>query len=151
LVFQCKIEVTNSVTNMLYFKWMWSCSSCGTRRVNLVTNHVISHEWWKDREVITTNGTYPWSFVTQIFHKISGNRNSYKSQVRDNVLRRWPYTIASSEERHNNIHKQISNEIKHYSLCKHVIRRNKTKWDNELYEEIVIDLYYYNMNCNIVL
>jgi hypothetical protein len=22
----------------------------------------------KDREVFTTNGTYPWSFVTQIFH-----------------------------------------------------------------------------------
>jgi hypothetical protein len=32
------------------------CSTSGTRRVNLVTNLVISHEW----------GTYPWSFVTQI-------------------------------------------------------------------------------------
>jgi hypothetical protein len=40
----------------------------GTRRVNLVTNPVISHEWWKDREVVTTSGTYPWSFVKQIFH-----------------------------------------------------------------------------------
>jgi hypothetical protein len=29
---------------------------------------VISHEWGKDREVFTTSGTYPWSFVTQIFH-----------------------------------------------------------------------------------
>jgi hypothetical protein len=44
-----------------------SCSS-DTRRVNLITNPVISHEQGKDRKVSTTNGTYPWSFVTQIFH-----------------------------------------------------------------------------------
>ena len=34
------------------------CSTSGTRRVNLVINPVISHEC----------ETYPWSFVTQIFH-----------------------------------------------------------------------------------
>jgi hypothetical protein len=45
-----------------------SCSTSGTRRVNLVTNPVISREWGQDREVFTTGGTYPWSFVTQIFH-----------------------------------------------------------------------------------
>ena len=45
-----------------------SCSTSGTRRVNLVTNPVISRECGKDREVFTTSGTYPWSFVTQIFH-----------------------------------------------------------------------------------
>ena len=39
----------------------------GIRRVNLATNQVISHEWGKE-SVLTTNGTYPWSFVTQIFH-----------------------------------------------------------------------------------
>jgi hypothetical protein len=38
-----------------------SCSTSGTRRVNLVTNPVISREWGKDREVFTTSGTYPWS------------------------------------------------------------------------------------------
>ena len=43
-------------------------STSGTRRVNLVTNPVISHERGKDQEVLTTSGTYPWSFVTQIFH-----------------------------------------------------------------------------------
>jgi hypothetical protein len=51
-----------------------SCSTCGTRRVNLVTNPVINH--WvcgKDREVFTTSGIYTWSFVTQIFH--SGQRS----------------------------------------------------------------------------
>ena len=45
-----------------------SCSTSGTRRVNLVTNPVISREWGKDLEVFTTSGTYPWSFVTHIFH-----------------------------------------------------------------------------------
>jgi hypothetical protein len=45
-----------------------SCSTSGTRRVNLVTNPVISHERGKEREVFTTSGTYQWSFVTQIFH-----------------------------------------------------------------------------------
>ena len=44
-----------------------SCSTGDTRRVYLVTNPFISHEWGKDREVFTTGGTYPWSFVTQIF------------------------------------------------------------------------------------
>ena len=44
------------------------CSTSDTRRVNLVTNPVIRHEQGKDREVLTTSGTYPWSFATQIFH-----------------------------------------------------------------------------------
>jgi hypothetical protein len=43
-----------------------SCSTSGIRRVNLVTNPVIFHEWGKDQEVIMTSGTYMWSFVTQI-------------------------------------------------------------------------------------
>jgi hypothetical protein len=38
-----------------------------TRRVTLVTNTVISHEWWNDRVLLTTSGTYPWPFVTEIF------------------------------------------------------------------------------------
>ena len=45
-----------------------SCSTSGTRCVNLVTNPMINREWGKDREVFTTSGTYSWSFVTQIFH-----------------------------------------------------------------------------------
>ena len=45
-----------------------SCSTSGTCHVNLITNPVISHEWGKDWKVLTTSGTYPWSFVTQIFH-----------------------------------------------------------------------------------
>jgi len=45
-----------------------SCYTSGTRRANLVANPVISHEWGKDREVFTPNGTYPLLFVTHIFH-----------------------------------------------------------------------------------
>jgi hypothetical protein len=45
-----------------------SCYTSDTGRVNLVTSPVISHERGKDWEVFTTSGTYPWSFVTQIFH-----------------------------------------------------------------------------------
>jgi hypothetical protein len=39
-----------------------SGSTCGARRATLVT----SHELGKGAIVITTNRTYPWSFVTQI-------------------------------------------------------------------------------------
>jgi hypothetical protein len=43
-----------------------SCSNSGTHRVNLATIPVINEE--EDRKVITTSGTYPWLFMTQIFH-----------------------------------------------------------------------------------
>ena len=59
-----------------------SCSTSCTRRVNLVTNPVISHDWGKNREVFTTSGTYPWSFITQIFHSSQpshgGDRKIFK-------------------------------------------------------------------------
>jgi hypothetical protein len=35
--------------------------------LTLVTNPVISQERGQEKIVITTNGTYLWSFVTQIF------------------------------------------------------------------------------------
>jgi hypothetical protein len=54
-----------------------SCSSSGTRSVNLVTNPVISHEWGKDRKVFSTGGTYLWSFVIQIFH--NGQPSHFRS------------------------------------------------------------------------
>ena len=47
-----------------------SCSTSGTRRVNLVTNSVINHEWGKDREVFTTSETYPRLFARQTFHML---------------------------------------------------------------------------------
>jgi hypothetical protein len=47
-----------------------ACSTYGTRRVTLVANPVISHEWGKNRIVITTHGTYPWPLV---IHMLSRN------------------------------------------------------------------------------
>ena len=44
-----------------------SCSTGGICRVTLVANPVISHELGKDRDVVTTSGTYPWSYVILIF------------------------------------------------------------------------------------
>ena len=41
--------------------------SSGICQVTLVTNPVISHQRGKDREVVTTSGTYLWSFVFQVF------------------------------------------------------------------------------------
>ena len=52
-----------------------SCSTSGTRHVNLVTNPVISHEWGKDREVFTTSGTY------HLWHRYSIAVNQVKSVV----------------------------------------------------------------------
>jgi hypothetical protein len=62
-----------------------SCSTSETRRVNLVTNPVISLEWGNDREVLATSGTYPWSFVTQIFHNgqpsHGGDRKTFEVMI----------------------------------------------------------------------
>jgi hypothetical protein len=55
-----------------------------TRRVNLVTNPVISHKRGKDREVLTTSGTYPCSFVTQIFY--SGSHEYYHVHADDGFV-----------------------------------------------------------------
>jgi hypothetical protein len=41
-----------------------SCSTSGTRRVNLVSNPVISHKWGKNREMFTTSDTLKWLSVT---------------------------------------------------------------------------------------
>ena len=58
-----------------------SCSTSDTHRVNLVTNPVISHERGKDREVFTASGTYPSSFVTQIFHSGQPNRGGERKTL----------------------------------------------------------------------
>ena len=68
-----------------------SCSASDTRRVNLVTNPVISHERGKDREVFTRSGIYPWSFVTQIFH------NGQPSRGGDVKLSKWCLQLNQEE------------------------------------------------------
>jgi hypothetical protein len=47
------------------------------RRVNLVTNPVISQERGNDREVLTTSGTHQCSFATQIFHSGQPNQDYF--------------------------------------------------------------------------
>jgi hypothetical protein len=48
-----------------------SCSTSGTRRVNLDTNPLISHEWGKDRDVFTTtSGTWKGGGFGLEFHYI---------------------------------------------------------------------------------
>jgi hypothetical protein len=67
-----------------------SCSTSDTRRVTLVTNQVICHEWGNDWIVKTTNGTYLWLFVTQIFHKCKMCKNKmfgYKTFLKKNKTR----------------------------------------------------------------
>ena len=44
-----------------------SGSTYDIHRVTLITSTVVSHKWGKDQIMITTSGTYPWLFVTQIF------------------------------------------------------------------------------------
>jgi len=51
-----------------------SCATSDTRRFDLVTKPVISHERGKDRVLFGTNGTYPLSFVTQICHSCQPSR-----------------------------------------------------------------------------
>ena len=75
-----KGKSTNGQTT-IYRKGSSSCSTSDTRRVNLVTNRVISHEREKDREVFTTSGTYSckvslWIFNAS-FNNISVNGEFY--------------------------------------------------------------------------
>ena len=84
------------------------CSSrftSGTRRVNLITKPVISHEWGKDREVFTRSGTYPWFFVRQIFHNgqssHGGDRNTFEVMTYTTWLwHRWKFCIYPNKEIH---------------------------------------------------
>ena len=66
-----KIEYELKCSGRVSSSW----STSGTRRVNLVTNPVISHEWGKDREVFTRSGTY------HLWHRYSIAVNQVKSVV----------------------------------------------------------------------
>jgi hypothetical protein len=65
-----------------------SCSTSDTRRVNLVKNPLISHQRGKDREVFTTSGTYPWSFMTQIFHSGHTSRGGDRKTLFNKIKKR---------------------------------------------------------------
>jgi hypothetical protein len=64
-----------------------SCSICTTRCVTLATNPVIRHECGKNLFVITTNGTYPWSFVTYISAcRCAWNASTYKRKIHNEKI-----------------------------------------------------------------
>jgi hypothetical protein len=83
-----------------------SSSTSDTRRVNLVTNPMISHEREKDREVFTTSGTYPWSFVTQIFHNCQPYQRCelesrrWRTNTKQNVSSRYNSNTVTFVYRH---------------------------------------------------
>ena len=52
-----EVPLKTGVNSRVYRSW----STSGTRRVDIVTNPIISHEWAKDRDVLTISGTYRWS------------------------------------------------------------------------------------------
>jgi len=68
-----------------------SWSTYGTHRANLVIMPMISHQWGKDRIVITTNGTHPWSFVTQIL------RSGQPSHGGDRKTVEWRIQLSHME------------------------------------------------------
>jgi hypothetical protein len=67
-----------------------SCSTSGTRRVNLVTNPEISPDWGEDLEVFMTSGTYLWSFVTQILSPAPSLQEKKNVQICKNILQVEP-------------------------------------------------------------
>jgi hypothetical protein len=58
---------------------------------------VISHARGKDWEMLTTSGTYPWSFVTHtcIFHNSQpshgGDRKTFEVMTSTIVICKWEY------------------------------------------------------------
>ena len=58
----------SSNTNLLKTRVIISCSSSGTRRVNLATHPVISHERGKDRNVLRKVEDIRGHVLLNIFH-----------------------------------------------------------------------------------
>jgi hypothetical protein len=77
-----------------------SCSTIGTRRITLVTNPVVIHEWGYGLIVITINRTYTWSFVTQIPQRLTKSWCQSWSKFCKILWRLW--TIKHK----NNVHWQ---------------------------------------------
>ena len=68
-----------------------SCSTSGTRRVNLVANPVISHEWGKDQEVFTTNVNYGTKFNVYITMMIHATSNCTTFMIIDLFPQMYPH------------------------------------------------------------
>jgi hypothetical protein len=62
-----RLNYRNHVKNRGWTHMLQTSQQCLFHMWQHATNLVTSHEWRKNRIVITTNGTYSRSFVTQIF------------------------------------------------------------------------------------
>ena len=71
------------------------CSICAVHRVILVTSPMIKHEWRNDRKVITTNGSYMWSFVTQIFDNCSPGHDGDSTTFFKSYIQYWRVVLIS--------------------------------------------------------
>ena len=99
-----------------------SCSTSDTRLINIVTNPVISHERGQDWELLTTSGTYPWSFVTQIFHNGQPGRGADRKTFESddfNLTKRNPWfssilvssnSLSRKPDRNHNLWNIVSTE-----------------------------------------
>jgi len=82
-----------------------SCSTSGTRRVNLVTNPVISHEWGKDQEVFTTTVWYFFFMETKSCCQgftYRRNQNTTPLSLTTNLI--WTKTICRTKRVRLHIH-----------------------------------------------
>ena len=99
-----------------------SCSTSGNRRVNLVTNPVISHGWGKDRKVFTTSRRYPWPFVAQIFnygepsHGDDFNLNNRNPWFSSFLVSSNPY--QGNPDKNHKLWNIVSTERYIYSICR---------------------------------
>jgi len=72
-----------------------SCSTSGTRRD--APYSVIRHGWGKDRKVLTTSGTYQWSFVTHIFCNSKVHLLDYQIIVERRPTKLWINDILNNK------------------------------------------------------
>jgi hypothetical protein len=66
-------NMSKSTNTVVCFDWktviyIYVCGKCRTQFMLPMERSVTFAGACEDREVFTTSGTYPWSFVTQIFH-----------------------------------------------------------------------------------
>jgi hypothetical protein len=80
---------------------------------------VKSHERGKDREVFTTSGAYPWSFVTQIFHNGQPSHGGDRNIITEILMKVALNTITLYIVRHIELQRlKLLLEIIYTFCCK---------------------------------
>jgi len=122
-----------------------SCCTCGTHHVNLVTNPVIGLEWGEFQEVFMTNGTYPWSLVTQIYHSGQSSHGGDRKTFEVMTWPTWTFGSVSSclaailhQGHSNRNHKpwNIVSTDRYYTICSQ-LRGCMSRYEAELSVSVV--------------